>query len=270
MAALAASASAQLPPPGTATPPGVNMELVLRAAQLDPHRQAGQGTLHARASVKRVQRRLYRRHLLPSKASIDGIFGGATKSAYAQWQQRLGYTGLDASGLPGVTSLQTLLGARYVLERPVSPGAHVSYDGSTINVRTRAMLRAAARRLGSGCHLGITQGSYNPGGVDPSAGTHDGGGAVDLDIHRLCARHIRTVVRALRIVGFAAWHRLYLPGVWPEHIHAIAISDPDLSPAAQDQVWDYYIHTDGLSDNAPDKGPRVGFHTWEAYHRAHA
>ena len=268
MAAMAIPAFAQLPPPEGSTAPGVNMELVLRAAQLDPHRAANQGTLHAKASVKRVQRRLYREHLLPSKTYIDGVFGSYTKSAYAQWQQRLGYTGLDASGLPGVTSLQKLLGDRYVLERPVSPGARVTYDGRTINVRTRAMLRAAARRLGAGCHLGITQGSYNPGGVGPSKGTHDGGGAVDLDINRLCGRHIRAVVRALRIVGFAAWHRPYIPGVWPEHIHAIAISDPDLSPGAQDQVWDYYVHTDGLADNAPDSGPRVGFHTWEAYHRA--
>ncbi len=270
MAAMAVPGYAQLPVPEGSAPPSVNMELVLRAAQLDPHRAAGQGTLHATASVKRVQRQLYRQHLLPSKAYIDGVFGTSTKSAYAQWQQRLGYSGLDASGLPGVTSLQRLLGSRYALDHPVSPGAHVVYDGETLNARTQAMLLAAARRLGAGCRLGITQGSYNPGGVGPSAGTHDGGGAVDLDIHRLCGKHIRTVVRALRIVGFAAWHRPYIPNVWNEHIHAIAISDPDLAPAAQDQVWDYYIHRDGLAGHAPDTGPRVGFHVWESYHRAHA
>jgi hypothetical protein len=121
--------------------------------------------------------------------------------------------------------------------------------------------------IGANCHLGITQGSYNPGGVGQSAGTHDGGGAADLDMGKLCGKRTRRVVRALRIVGFAAWHRPAIPGVWGEHIHAIAISDPDLAPAAADQVWDYYTHHDGLADNAADAGPRVGFHTWEAYLR---
>ena len=62
-------------------------------------------------------------------------------------------------------------------------------------------------------------------------------------------------------------HRTAIPGVWGEHIHAIAISDPDLAPAAADQVWDYYTHHDGLAGNAVDTGPRIGFHTWEQYQR---
>jgi hypothetical protein len=245
------------------------MELVLRAAQLDPHRAGGATTLHARPSVRRVQRRLVRKHFLPGPGAVDGQFGNQTKSAYAAWQRHLGYSGLDASGLPGPSSLARLLGTRFTLIRAVSAGSRTTYDGHTVDERTAAMLRAASHRLGANCHLGITQGSYNPGGVGASAGTHDGGGAADLDMGKLCGKRTRRVVRALRIVGFAAWHRTAIPGVWGEHIHAIAISDPDLAPAAQDQVWDYYVHRDGLADNAADAGPRVGFHTWEQYQRAH-
>ena len=126
------------------------------------------------------------------------------------------------------------------------------------------MMIAASHRLGKHCLIGITQGSYNPGGVGASAGTHDGGGAVDVDLSQRCGKKIRTVVRAMRIVGFAAWHRPYIRGLWNEHIHGIAISDPDLSSGAADQVWDFYIHRDGLASHAKDTGPQVGFNTWEA------
>jgi peptidoglycan hydrolase-like protein with peptidoglycan-binding domain len=265
----AAPAGAMYPVPEGGSKPTVNMELVLRAAQLDPHRADNQGTLHAGASVRRVQRRLFHKHYLSSRSYVDGTFGNLTKSAYAAWQRHLGYSGLDASGMPGPTSLQRLLGKRFALIRVVSAGSRTTYDGHTVNTRTAAMLRAASHRLGARCHLGITQGSYNTGGVGASAGTHDGGGAADLDMAQLCGKRTRRVVRALRIVGFAAWHRTAIPNVWGEHIHAIAISDPDLAPQAQDQVWDYYTHHDGLAGNGPDVGPRVGFHTWEAYRRSH-
>jgi peptidoglycan hydrolase-like protein with peptidoglycan-binding domain len=268
-AATPAGAMYPVPEGGGSTKPPVNMELVMRAAQLDPHRSGNQGTLHAKRSVIRVQRRLYRKHFLSQRSYIDGTFGNVTKSAYAAWQRHLGYSGLDASGLPGPTSLERLLGRRYSLTRVVAAGSRVLYDGHTVNARTAAMLNAASHRLGAGCHLGITQGSYNAGGVGASAGTHDGGGAADLDMGRLCGKKARRVVRALRIVGFAAWHRFPIPGVWGEHIHAIAISDPDLAPAAQDQVWDFYTHHDGLAGNGADTGPRVGFNTWERYQRSH-
>ena len=164
-AATPAGAMYPVPDGGGSTKPPVNMELVLRAAQLDPHRSGNKGTLHAKASVTRVQRQLYRKHFLSRRSYIDGTFGNVTKSAYAAWQRHLGYSGLDASGLPGPTSLQRLLGKRFALVRIVSAGARTTYDGHAVNVRTKRMLRAAGHRLGAKCHLGITQGSYNAGGV---------------------------------------------------------------------------------------------------------
>jgi peptidoglycan hydrolase-like protein with peptidoglycan-binding domain len=39
---------------------------------------------------------------------IDGEFGPATQTAYKNWQQSLGFTGADADGVPGASSLATL------------------------------------------------------------------------------------------------------------------------------------------------------------------
>ena len=103
--------------------------------------------------------------------------------------------------------------------------------------------------------------------MDPSAGTHDGGGAADISIGHRCGRRIPFVVRALRRVGFAAWHRLPSQGPWEEHIHAVAVSDPDLAGGAQHQVGDYYEGRNGLANGAPDDGPQIPKRTWEDYKR---
>lgn len=123
-------------------------------------------------------------------------------------------------------------------------------DGHTVNVRTAQMLKRAEARLGEDLH--VMQGSYNAGKVGASAGTHDGGGAVDVSP----TSHPDRVVEALRAVGFAAWHRLPSQGPWPEHIHAIAIGDPELAPSAGRQVLQYESGYNGLANFGPDDGPR--------------
>jgi hypothetical protein len=57
-------------------------------------------------------------------------------------------------------------------------------------------------------------------------------------------------------------------GDWPYHIHAAAISDPDLSSQAQHQTGDYYLGKNGLANRAADDGPKVTpIRTWEEYKR---
>ena len=116
------------------------------------------------------------------------------------------------------------------------------------------------------CPVGIRcfQGSYS-GSVSASAGTHSGGGAIDLaptdpaDYDRL--------VYEMRRVGWAAWRRTEAQGFDP-HIHGIAgpAGPGDLAPAASDQWADYLAGRNGLANNGPDDGPRdfVGV-TWETY-----
>jgi hypothetical protein len=118
-------------------------------------------------------------------------------------------------------------------------------NGSTLNQRTLAMLTHAQELYGGEIELtgyAITQGSYTDA-VGASFGTHSGGGAVDLSVLRrgtytVLWDDLEPLILALRVAGFAAWVRDYgeLYADSPIHIHAIAIGDWELSPAAEEQL----------------------------------
>ncbi|MFC6593362.1 peptidoglycan-binding domain-containing protein [Kitasatospora paranensis] len=269
----AAQAHAATPPPPTQAPaattttlPVVDMEATVLAAQIDPRRADNTLTPGAKDSVLAVERALQARGLLDAKW-VDGYFGTTTITAYAAYQRSLGYTGLAANGLPGATSLTTLGQGRYTITHQIGPGAKLQRDGYTIDTRTQNMLTEAERL--AGLHLTLSQGSYNPGGDPTSAGTHDGGGVVDINIDTMSTATRTTVAKALRQVGFAAWIRNPTQGDWPWHIHAAAINDTDLSTQAQNQTGDYYLGLNGLANHAPDDGPRIPIQTWEEYQRTH-
>ena len=145
--------------------------------------------------------------------------------------------------------------------------------GKVTDARTAAQI-VEAQKL-AGFVFGITQGSYN-GGVSASAGTHNGGGAIDFTSRTLSSANKTRMVRALRTVGFAAWLRPYRAGVWTEHVHAISIQPGGrydqgvLSTGAHQQVKAYYDGRDGLSGNGPDPHAWLGVEpiTWEAYKAA--
>ncbi|MFD7734406.1 peptidoglycan-binding protein [Kitasatospora phosalacinea] len=268
----AAQANAATPAPRTeasavtATLPTVNMEATVLAAQIDPRRADNTLTPGAKDSVLAVERALQARGLLDAKW-VDGYFGTTTITAYAAYQRSLGYSGLAANGLPGATSLTTLGQGRYTVTQQIGPGAHVQRDGYTIDTRTQKMLTEAERLLGFS--LTLDQGSYNPGGDPTSAGTHDGGGVVDVNVDGMTSTTRTAVAKALRQVGFAAWVRNPSQGDWPWHIHAAAINDTDLSTQAQNQTGDYYLGLNGLANHAADDGPRIPIQTWEEYQRTH-
>jgi len=244
--------------------PTVDMEAVLKAAQWDPAKADSAVTPGAGPSVKLVETALRQIGLL-DQSYVDGHFGTKTVTAYAQWQQQLGYSGIDATGLPGRTSLTKLGEGQFTLTRVVSAGARTTYRGFPINDRTLAMLRAAQVR--SGVTFVVEQGSYSPGTDPTSAGTHDGGGVVDIKVDGMTADTRTAVARALRQVGFAAWVRSPSQGDWPWHIHAVAINDTDQATQAQNQVGDYYLGFNGLANHRPDDGPRITIRTWEEYQR---
>ncbi|MEU8255702.1 peptidoglycan-binding protein [Micromonospora inaquosa] len=240
------------------------MEATVLAAQIDPRRADNTLTPGAKSSVLAVEQALQAQGLLNAQW-VDGYFGTVTISAYAAYQRSLGYTGLAANGLPGTTSLTKLGQNRYTVANTIGPGAKVQRDGYVVNARTQAMLAEAQRLLGY--TLVLDQGSYNPGGDPTSAGTHDGGGVVDISVTGMTATKRTAVARALRQVGFAAWVRNPNQGDWPWHIHANAINDTDLSSQAQHQVGDYYLGMNGLANQGPDDGPQVLIKTWEQYQR---
>ena len=131
-------------------------------------------------------------------------------------------------------------------QKPPEDYTHVEVNnGQTLNQRTLGMLTHAQELYGGELELtghAITQGSYTDA-VDASFGTHSGGGAVDLSVLRegtytVLWDDIEPLLRALRAAGFAAWLREYgeLYPDSPIHIHAIAIGDQELSPAAEEQL----------------------------------
>lgn len=129
--------------------------------------------------------------------------------------------------------------------RPVDGNDIVTINGHYLNERTASMLRYAQQLYGGEIELDgstVTQGSFTDAVVE-SFGTHNGGGVVDLSVfypgtYQPAYNDIGRILRALRTAGFAAWLRdldeLY-PGS-PIHIHAVAVGDRQLSPAALDQL----------------------------------
>ncbi|MER5635355.1 peptidoglycan-binding domain-containing protein [Kitasatospora sp. NPDC002227] len=246
--------------------PVVDMEATVLAAQIDPRRADSTQTPGAHDSVLAVEQALQARGFLDAKW-VDGYFGTSTTTAYAAYQRSLGFSGLDANGLPGVTSLTALGQGRFTLTHQIGPGAKLQRDGYTVDTRTQNMLAEAQRLLGF--NLTLSQGSYNPGGDPTSAGTHDGGGVVDISVDGMSSTTRTAVAKALRQVGFAAWVRNPTQGDWPWHIHAAAINDTDLSTQAQNQTGDYYLGFNGLANHGADDGPRIPIQTWEQYQRTH-
>jgi hypothetical protein len=96
--------------PKPASVPTVSLANVVAAAKSDP--KAAQGkALHA-ADVKPVEAALKAEGLLSAKYASDGSFGTTTVTAYAAWQRKLGFTGKDADGIPGKSTLAKL-GAKH-------------------------------------------------------------------------------------------------------------------------------------------------------------
>ena len=135
------------------------------------------------------------------------------------------------------------------------------YRGYVLDERTIAMIEWAEKK--AGFRFRISQGSYNEGGVAASAGTHDGGGAVDFSVRLLLPNKRKRMLNALKDAGFAAWFRKERKGVWTQHIHAIAIGCIDLAPLAKKQVKDYDNRLDGLAGRRVDlsyrPNPKVKF-----------
>ncbi|OAR21923.1 hypothetical protein A8W25_28175 [Streptomyces sp. ERV7] len=100
-AALRAWAAKGSTPPAR---PSVDLSQLVAAARQDPDRD---GTPVTYAGARVVEDALAAEGLL-DRGYVDGHFGSATVTAYAQWQRRLNYSGADADGIPGRASLDAL------------------------------------------------------------------------------------------------------------------------------------------------------------------
>ena len=176
-----------------------------------------------------------------------------------------------------IPTIQTIVTSTALAEpegcrKPPDDESLVEVNGQTLNRRTLAMLQYAQALYGGELEISayaITQGSYTQS-VAESFGTHAGGGAVDLSVMRrgtytILWDDIPPLIHALRLAGFAAWLRrpdeLYDGS--PIHIHAIAIGDSQLSPAAIEQLTGpsgYFYGYNGLpvKNNSPIPDPHGG------------
>ncbi|MEU2740210.1 CHAP domain-containing protein [Streptomyces sp. NPDC007095] len=88
----------------TSKRPQVSLSRLVKAFKADPPKK---GTPVSYAPVEVVENALVGERLLAKKYA-DGHAGSATRSAYTLYQERLGFTGGDADGIPGSTSLGRL------------------------------------------------------------------------------------------------------------------------------------------------------------------
>lgn len=242
----------------------------------------GPGGVKAQNLIVQV---LLAKHWKLNYSSGPGIWGPQTMDAYSRFQKSLGFKGSpaqpgsDADGRPGVTSM-TRFCALYGLTlkrraggstpapapsgEPVHSYARTTHGGRTVNKRTDDMLHTAETI--SGVKFTLSQGSYNRGGVAASAGTHDGGGVVDISVSNWSATTRKNVVQALRKAGFAAWLRTPAQG-FSYHIHACAIGDREMAQGAKNQVTAYFNGRDGLARNGADTDAPRPYPSWAAKYR---
>lgn len=186
---------------------------------------------------------------------VDGVYGPRTKAACASFQRAQGWSGDGANGLPGPKTVAALglrlTGSTAPAGEPAHDYTKTTYGGKRVNQRTKIMLEAAAADFGQAFTL--TQGSYNTG-VGASAGTHDGGGVVDISVSGWSRAKMDRAVQALRRAGLAAWLRTPAQG-FSYHIHAVAIGDREMSAAAKSQISQWKRDRDGLAAQGPDPAP---------------
>lgn len=248
-----------------------------------PRLEQGSGNT---AAVKVLQQRLAALGHYPAR--IDGDFGPVTAAGVNALKRKYG---LEPDGKVG-RSVWNIL-ERHVVgnpgraraDAPQRPGAtrprpgadkpgaggssgsepahnyrRVREDSGWINVRTQQMLRQAeafARKMGVSRPFYVVQGSYTSR-VAASAGTHDGGGAIDLRTRDRSRQDVIKMVKAMRMAGFAAWKRGYGDDSMDPHIHALAIGDRQLARGARAQVAEYFRGGDGLVGSKPDGDRGVG------------
>ena len=129
----------------------------------------------------------------------------------------------------------------------------IRVEGRTLNRRTNALYQQSKYvfgTLGGTGGIELLQGSYNKGGVAVSAGTHDGGGALDTKPTVETFRNWRLLRKAERMCMIASFDRPDLAGQWSHHNHGIVIGDREMSRSAARQVQDYYAGRNALASHA--------------------
>lgn len=109
-AATASSGAVATPPVSTVKLPQISYVQVAWAANHSTadEKRVKAGPLNPQDDVAKVQAALVKKGMLVAGSFENGFFDVPTETAYAKYQKTLGYTGSDADGKPGPTSLAKL------------------------------------------------------------------------------------------------------------------------------------------------------------------
>jgi hypothetical protein len=127
------------------------------------------------------------------------------------------------------------------------PYSHSWIDGKPLDYASIYAIRSAEEVLGY--RLTVLQGI---GGAVASAGAHLLGRCVDFSPWDADRK-----LHVLKDVGFDIWHRPYVAGLWPEHLHgALVLNRLDntrgIAPVGFRQIASFQARRDGLVSNLPD------------------
>lgn len=160
--------------------------------------------------------------------------------------------------------------AKWSRTAPKQSYDRVRFRGVLVNKRTRQLVRRAEGIMREhfdheDFRFDFSQGSYNRS-VSASAGTHDGGGALDIRTRGHRKKVVDHMVQSLRMAGFAAWSRGRGHDSFggSPHLHAIAIGDRELASIARGQVTDFARGRNGLRGHArdPDRDLKAPVPKW--------
>jgi hypothetical protein len=194
---------------------------------------------------------------LRARPLVHDLFYGRVEGAERGYERTLSIVRAKIIAGRSTAEIRKAVFAEWNAHAPKRDYKRVVIRGGLTNRYTAEMLMRAeaySKSMRGPDKFWITQGSYSTS-VSASAGTHDGGGALDISVNGMSRAEMHRAVKALRTAGFAAWLRG--PPSFDPHIHAIAIGDGDASPAAKDQVTDYRHGRDGLAYHGPD--PDLGY-----------
>ena len=173
-----------------------------------------------------------------------------------------------ATACPGVwdlTRLENLVQTKKKATTPVAtaPCKRTTWRGVVVCEHSVPKLNKWAVAVGDGILLKPLPGcgSYQTT-TTASAGTHAGGGAIDIDLRAVASTKRKWVADQGRLAGLqVAWHRNYVANLWTWHAHALDPACPNLAKAAVSQIVEYGNGGDGLVGSTPDGNVRTNVET---------
>jgi hypothetical protein len=184
-----------------------------------------------------------------------GILEASKRKKTATVATTLAGTPLDLSDVP------TGSGTRFKFRDRLT-NTSGNYPGCVCECIPRwvALVEALAKEQHIPVPLQFWQGSWS--GSPSSAGTHAGGGALDIKITGLTAKQVQALVKICRLAGGMAYLRDRQHGNFDTpHIHVGTIGCKHASAQMRTQWSQYKAGRDALALNGPDYGPRVPYIT---------